>query len=501
MVRGGGNERRLQLKASCHYKNKAMVSLINPSILPPLMDMRYATVDGLSSEEVAIAAISSKWERENEWLLPMLDAIADTDLEKLLATDPMSNASLDELESLAQQVERENQCQSTIAKELASVGRFEKFLTDNGVQLDLKVASVDDIAKFVRYFYAGLRKPDGSFYSPNTVVGVRSGLFRHIMKLRAIDIINDKAFHAANLTMKSICNAFLRSGGRVKHYDAIESDDLKKLGKYFDRSNPVRLQEEVYFNIIYYYGNRGREWLRGLRFDRFCEKRLANGLYAIELVQGDSKNLHGSISVAVLVDNKQALMVSKGDSAKCPVEAFRLYKQKVTEVEGWNGVDFFLRPNANFRSSGKWYSKSAVGVNTLGPLMKKISTSAGLSKPYTAHCVRATVITELHDAGFNVETIAKVTGHKRGASVERYIRRGNKREQAICAMSHQLTAAVEVATTADPQVVGTEASDPVDVINDPTSGSVRCVRVIPENRKNLKIRANGDTNVIEFVFE
>ncbi|PAA64089.1 hypothetical protein BOX15_Mlig028045g1 [Macrostomum lignano] len=68
-------------------------------------------------------------------------------------------------------------------------------------------------------------------------------------------------------------------------------------------------------------------------------------------------------------------------------------------------------------------------------------------------------------------------------------------------MSHQLTAAVEVATTADPQVVRSEASDPVDVINDPTSGSVRCVRVIPENRKNLKIRANGDTNVIEFVFE
>ena len=89
------------------------------------------------------------------------------------------------------------------------------------------------------------------------------------MKLRAIDVINDKAFHAANLTMKSICNAFLRSGGRVKHYDAIESDDLKKLGKHFDRSNPVRLQEEVYINIIYYYGNRGREWMRGLRFDFF----------------------------------------------------------------------------------------------------------------------------------------------------------------------------------------------------------------------------------------
>jgi integrase len=60
--------------------------------------------------------------------------------------------------------------------------------------------------------------------------------------------------------------------------------------------------------------------------------------------------------------------------------------------------------------------------------MKRISEAAGLSNVYTAHCVRATVVTELHDAGYSTETIAKVTGHKQAASVERCIRRGRKRQ-------------------------------------------------------------------------
>ena len=41
-------------------------------------------------------------------------------------------------------------------------------------------------------------------------------------------------------------------------YPPIESHDLAKLQIYFDRQNPVSLQDEIFFSIVYY-GFRGRE--------------------------------------------------------------------------------------------------------------------------------------------------------------------------------------------------------------------------------------------------
>uniref|UniRef100_A0A1I8J2G2 Phage_integrase domain-containing protein n=1 Tax=Macrostomum lignano TaxID=282301 RepID=A0A1I8J2G2_9PLAT len=109
----------------------------------------------------------------------------------------------------------------------------------------------------------------------------------------------------------------------------------------------------------------------------------------------------------------------------------------------WNCTDFFVRPNQQVGPNGIWYTKQAVGINTLGPLMKTISAKANLSKPYTGHCVRATVVTELHEAGYAVETIAKVTGNKSSTSVERYIRRGKRRDTIMTGMSEQLSIALD----------------------------------------------------------
>uniref|UniRef100_A0A1I8J0I9 Integrase n=1 Tax=Macrostomum lignano TaxID=282301 RepID=A0A1I8J0I9_9PLAT len=55
-----------------------------------------------------------------------------------------------------------------------------------------------------------------------------------------------------------------------------------------------------------------------------------------------------------------------------------------------------LRPRVD--SEGLWYTKKATDINTLGPMLKRISASAELSRPYLAHCLRPTVVTELHEA-------------------------------------------------------------------------------------------------------
>uniref|UniRef100_A0A1I8HHN9 PDZ domain-containing protein n=1 Tax=Macrostomum lignano TaxID=282301 RepID=A0A1I8HHN9_9PLAT len=227
-----------------------MASIIDPNLCAPLIDLNYVTVSGVSTDAVAVLSTESKFERESEEVLAQSLAVIGTDeqLEKLLATEPEALCNLDELEELAQQMERENESTSSVSKEVAIMKRFTTWLTDNNLRLDFKEATAEEIAKYVRYFYANQRKPDGSFYSPNTMVGIRAALFRYLMKLRGLNIIIDPTFHAANLMIKHVCNAYLKNGGRIRHYGAIESDDMNKLAAYFDRSGPLRLLD---FNGVF----------------------------------------------------------------------------------------------------------------------------------------------------------------------------------------------------------------------------------------------------------
>ena len=59
--------------------------------------------------------------------------------------------------------------------------------------------------------------------------------------------------------------------------------------------------------------------------------------------------------------------------------------------------------------------------------MSTISSSAGLSKNYTAHIIRLTVISELFQAGFSLPNICKITGHKQTRTVERYLQYGSRK--------------------------------------------------------------------------
>lgn len=52
--------------------------------------------------------------------------------------------------------------------------------------------------------------------------------------------------------------------------------------------------------------------------------------------------------------------------------------------------------------------------------MKQISKTAGLSQSYTNHSIRATVITELDNIGFEARHIMAVSGHRSEASIRSY---------------------------------------------------------------------------------
>ena len=75
-----------------------------------------------------------------------------------------------------------------------------------------------------------------------------------------------------------------------------------------------------------------------------------------------------------------------------PDDAFASVKQYVSKLNPLCNA-FFQRPRPRIRSEDPvWYENKPLGVNSLGNMMKSISTGCNLSKIYTNHSVRATAI-------------------------------------------------------------------------------------------------------------
>ena len=66
-------------------------------------------------------------------------------------------------------------------------------------------------------------------------------------------------------------------------------------------------------------------------------------------------------------------------------------------------------------------------------MMRNLSENAGLSMPYTNHCVRATSIVHMREAGIQDRQIASVTGHKYIQSLVAYDRLSTKDCSAFAA--------------------------------------------------------------------
>lgn len=194
---------------------------------------------------------------------------------------------------------------------------------------------------------------------------------------------------------------------------------MVKLKCYFKRENPTQLQDEVIFNILLHFGQRGREHLRILKktsisFGADSDERqygyISEGL--------PSKNRLASMKRSAYEDIKQARMYECIENAECcPLRALNVYLSKL------RGNDSLFPKPLNKFSETEWYSGKAIrGKDWLGRFMNELSKKAGLSKVYTNHCVRVTAVTKLHDSGFSCVDICAVTGHKSEASVKRYIR-------------------------------------------------------------------------------
>lgn len=294
----------------------------------------------------------------------------------------------------------------------SSLRTFMSYLEEKGIDdKQFETWPKSQLDEVLSKFYLEARQENGQLYKKSSLFSIRHGINRHLQQFQ-IDIINDPEFKESNTTFCANVKELKRQGqGGVDHYPPIEKEDLLKLYNYFDLDNNIKLQEKVFFDVVLYFGRRGRENIHTLKISDFAATTDTAGSVYIFLVHDELTKNHQEDS-----NTSDGRMFSIPDDEMCPVKSFMKYKRALNPKCN----RLFQRPSRN-PTSLQWYDAIPMGHNSIGDMMPKMSESAGLSKRYTNHSLRATAVHLLDSTGrFSSRHIMSVTGHKSESSLKTY---------------------------------------------------------------------------------
>jgi len=155
--------------------------------------------------------------------------------------------------------------------------RFRNFLHDKKLCTDFEKVPDTILNNYLRLFYSELKKEDGGFYAPQSLICFRAAIQRHLTSPetnRQVNIVNGEPFRRANGVLKSLIGMFLKTGSKKEEkFSCITDSDMKKISEYLTSVEKVEdltiLQQRVLFDIIFHFQLRGRENLRFLTKDTF----------------------------------------------------------------------------------------------------------------------------------------------------------------------------------------------------------------------------------------
>ena len=350
----------------------------------------------------------------------------ETDLTNNENVNPESDMSDNEIGALVDETIPESTKRSTVW----GTNVFKKWQTKRQLNIDFSTISAEELAGHLKKFYAELKKSNGDLYTPSALVGIRAAIHRALVNppyMRNINILDGVEFIAANRVFLAKTKIYTARGNpKPKHKPCISNTDMGKLGAYFHNhtEDPVKLLEFVWFSLCYYFGRRGREGWRLCTPETFRVETDEDGIeYLTEGITMTSKNHQGGAKVD---DNDYSDPRLYNDEV---IKSFRMLLSK----RNVNNNALFQTPMRDVGvHSDVWYKNEPMGHNVISKIMPKLSKKAGLSTSYTAHSIRASMITILFRAGVQPKEICGITKHKREASLDPYIRGSSSAQKRQC---------------------------------------------------------------------
>ena len=232
---------------------------------------------------------------------------------------------------------------------------------------------------------------------------------------RPFNLRVDSEFRESNIVLDTVLKHNKVSGHakQRKHKDVITDLDKGRLAKYFEgvleSQNTQQLQVFCWYNLARHLGLRGTEV-----FVKINKTDEHGPEYATLSADFNTKNTLGGLggrefqTCGRIQDPTQVSALRRLLARLHPLQD-RLFQR----------ILYGVRP-----VDGPWFANVFLGHNSLADMMPKLSCRAKLSQRYTNHCVRASVVTDLKDAGFSPSEVCAVTGHKDERSLQPYNRLG-----------------------------------------------------------------------------
>ncbi len=140
-----------------------------------------------------------------------------------------------------------------------------------------KIEEIQDaeLPNILKDFYSSVRKEDSGMYKLASLKCIHASLNRFMKEERNIDIIADPRFIQANHMFKAMSVETKHQGKAVTvSKKVIEECDLQKIAEHFhhdhtEEPDPKLLQQNILFNVIYFFVCRGRENLHSMTKDWF----------------------------------------------------------------------------------------------------------------------------------------------------------------------------------------------------------------------------------------
>ena len=254
----------------------------------------------------------------------------------------------------------------------------------------------------------------------------------------------------------------------------------------------VNHPKNLIFTLIYYIGKhfaiRGGCELHRLKVQNELNLVFQNDEEVLEFVENhDSKTRRGGIKQKATPFRRLEAKHTPNHE-RCLVCMWTLYMSKrpvnctiPNLFLSWYRKDDCVK-------NGKWYQNVPLGRHTLDGIVRSLTDAIPTSanSHFTNQSLRKTCATTLHKAGVERQDIAKVTGHTSQA-IERYITLDSEDFSRFNLALHHGGAAEPTEKNENKSILRHTHSQDF-VLEGP-------------KQKSMKIKANGDTNVIEFSFE
>lgn len=258
-------------------------------------------------------------------------------------------------------------------------------------------------------------------YHKNTLKNIRSAINRHLQDIgRPINIVHDTMFKSANRTLDGMLKAMTQSGASrpTLHKTVLNPHDLEKISSYFKAApfSPIVLRQCVWFNLSVHFVSRGLEFHHQLRLDSFEFCNDGDAEYVVLRHETQQKNFQGGLQSDEAPADKRLYAIP--DSPLCPLKMLRLLMSK-TEKGATQLFNVCLKDALSCPSACDiWYTSKPLQKQSFRCFMKDISKSAKCQNSYTPHCLRATAISAMNDAGFEARQIMFMSGHRSEASLK-----------------------------------------------------------------------------------